>query len=311
MGTTAKYSCPANNANGSRMPDYVSTSGVQCKPCSSVPTVTDMNPVSGDFWVSLTWGPLMSTTGKFVEADINGYSVHVVDSKGRRLAKVGDVQKVNSSTSCCTPDLYSATIAGKLPTGYDRFMIVPNIDANTFLPMGFLSDVLIDNDAGLAEFVEGSFKVDVSNAAEFETNPAVKEALRQAVADSISGITKDLIRIVNVTAISRRLRDVSPRKLTAGTVQVDYVIMLPNDYAGPAITPTTIDATTLKDAINTRISERNIPGVTVTAVKDITAQTTTLGSPMATAGTSHNALPRLFGALGWIVASMGMLSMLH
>jgi len=311
LGTKAKYSCPTNNFNSSRMPDYVSTAGLQCKPCSSVPVVTDMNPVAGDFWVSLTWGPLVSVSGKFVETDIKGYSIYVVDSKGRRLEKITDVQKVDSSTSCCTADLYSATIAGKLPTGYDRFMVVPNIDASTFLPMGYLSDIIIDNDAGLAEFVEGSFKVDVSNAVEFRTNPAVREALREAVADTIPGITREFVRIVNVTAVSRRLRDAAPRKLTAGTVQVDYMILLPSDYAGPAISPTSIDPTALKEAINTRISARNIQGVTVTEVKEITAETTTLGTPVATSGACHSGLPKLFGLLLCTAASFGMLNKLY
>jgi len=314
MGTTGKYSCPANNADSTRHADYVMLRGIQCRPCMAESTVIDMDPVSNQVWIGLTWGPLMNDEGTLIDHHVTSYSVHIVDKTGRRLMTVAsNVRKAPSNSSCCKPDLYSTSYAGMLPENYDKFMIVPNVGANEFLPMGFLTDAIVDNQQGLADVVNGSFTVDVSDPEAFKTNPAVAEALREAIADTITGVSREHVRILGITVTttssgSRRLRDTAGRRL-AGSAKVDYQIILPSNYGGSPITATSINAETLKTNINTRITERNIAGVQVTGVKDFAVTTSSIGTPVSTGSAHRNARLGELAALLSMAAVLAMLGM--
>jgi len=200
-----------------------------------------------------------------------------------------------------------------LPAGYDKFLIVPNVGQDQWLPMGVLTDSIIDLSAGLATKVTGQFTLKVSSTALFTTDPKVNEALREAVADSIAGISKEHVRITNVTTISRRLREEqSARRLAAGSVKVTYEIVVPATYTGSSITAKSITATTLQTAINTRVAARGVVGATVTEAPVIGAVTSSsVGTPIATGG-SQRASPLGFAfAFVGIAATIGITSMFH
>jgi len=310
IGTKASFSCPANNV-GKMMPDFVTAQAVKCRACGARTVVRDLDPQTGEFWVALEWGPLMSDSGAFVETDVTSYTIHITDSNGRILSTVGTADKVVSTTSCCTEDLYSYSAAGTLPKGYNKFMIVPNVGPDAWLPMGILTEPIIDSTQGMATKVMGSFTIKVSNAGLFKTDPKINAALREAVADTISGVEKDNVRITNITSVRRLREDEGARRLaahsSAGTVKVNYEIVLPDTYTGAAIKKSSISPTTLMKAINTRVAAKGISGATVTEAPIIAElSSTTVGQPKSTGGALRSAPLGLAAAL--VVAVTMLLS---
>jgi len=290
IGTKASYSCPANNAGTKMMPDFVTADAVKCRACGARTVIRDLDPQTGAFWVALEWGPLMSDSGAFVETDVTSYTVHIVDSNGRILSTVGTANKVASNTSCCTEDLYSYSAAGTLPQGYSKFMIVPNVGPDAWLPMGILTEPIIDSTQGMATKVMGSFTMKVSNAGLFKTDPKINAALREAVADTIAGVEKDNVRITNITSARRLREDEGARRLSAGTVKVNYEIVLPDTYTGAVIKKSSISPTTLMTAINTRVAAKGIAGVTVTEAPVVAEpSSSTVGQPKSTGGALRSA----------------------
>jgi len=262
----------------------------------------------------------MSSAGEFTENDVEGYNVYIVNNKGRILEKVAYVEKVASTTQCCTATLYSTSISVKLPTGYDKFMIAPYSGVYV-LPMGFLTETISDDTAGLAEKVTGSFTLEVSDIEAAKKSPKFRDACRIGLANSISGVTKDQVRITDIkaaTGATRRLRldgltarlSEAARRLashaTGGSVIVEYEIILPESYSGPPIGASTITAATLKDKINKAVVDSGA-GITVTKVKDITAPTTTsVGTPGSSGGARRNAPLGLFATLVAMAAALRM-----
>jgi hypothetical protein len=340
MGATGTFYCPTNNQDSKTAAFFVSSKAeelIKCKPCShSTATVTDKDPVAGKVWTSLSWGPLMKYDGAvttFTEREVDGYYVYIVDTKGRKLPlynpadlnaelKVypsgyddrflaAKVDKVVSPTSCCTDGLYSVSISVTLPTGFDKFMVVP-YQGKYALPMSLLSATIFDSSSGVAEKVTGSFTLAVSNIAEAKKSLKFRDACRAGLANTLPGVSKDDIRITDIKAApagGRRLglghlasrleeasnRLASHRRLAAGSVVVEYEIILPESYAGPAIVATSISAATLKEKINKAVVDSGA-GITVTAVSNIAAPTTTsVGTPGASGGARRTA--ELFASL--------------
>lgn len=243
------------------------------------------------------------------------YSVIIVDANGRSLEKVA-VVPADANPSCCMNNAYDVTVGGTLPTGFDKFMIVPNFEGTTMstakhLPMGALTNTLVDVSTGLATKLEGSFTLTVSNAANFAADPKVSLALRSAIAATITGINEEHVRITGVT-VARRLRsnDDSPRRLTSGSVRVNYVIYVPQALvdAGTTISSSSLAPATLLTNLNTKLTERGVQGsYTVTgSITVATAAPATVG----TAPESGTGAARRSAELGAVVALFGALAML-
>jgi len=300
-------SCPLNNAATARVPDFISAGAVKCKQCGFVSAITDLDPQVGKYWIALKWGQLMNKDGTINEAGVTAYSVHFVDAKNRIVETIGEVKKVPGSSTCCVADLYSITIAGTLPAGFSKVMVTADFGIGMSLPMGALSAVLDDRTTGLATKVTGSFTIAVSDVALFKTSKIVNAALREAVADSLTGVTKDNVLITGVTAARRLAAKSEGRRLAAGNVKVDYVIALP-DYTGPAITAGSITVATLKTAINARLTAK---GITATATANPVVAppaTTTVGTAKAASGTERTAP---MGFLAVVVGFAAVLGMFH
>jgi len=339
MGATGTFECPTNNQDSTTAAFFISPQAIKCKPCShSTATVTDKDPVADKIWTGLSWGPLMKYDGTdttFTENLVDGYKVYIVDTKGRKLSLYGPadlnaetklypngyddrfcvamLDKVVSplGSDCCADGLYSVSISVTLPSGYDKFLIVP-YQGKYELPMSLLSATIFDSSSGVAEKVTGSFTLAVSNIEEAKKSLKFRDACRAGLANTLPGVSKDDIRITDIKAApagTRRLglghlasrleeasnRLASHRRLAAGSVVVEYEIILPESYSGPAISSTSISAATLKEKINKAVADSGA-GITVTAVSNIAAPTTTsVGTPGASGGARRTA--ELFASL--------------
>merc|ERR1719359_1602603 len=85
MGASATFQCPSGNTDSKTAAYYVKSQGIKCKPCSLTATMTDKDPVAGEVWTGISWGPLMSDSGAMMESHVDGYLVYIVDTKGRKL----------------------------------------------------------------------------------------------------------------------------------------------------------------------------------------------------------------------------------
>lgn len=320
FGNKVSYSCPDNNADPKRVPDFVTHYGIFCKPCSASLTIKDLDPQAGKYWVALEWGPLMSSKGEFVEDAVTGYEVWMVDSMARKIGSkaVGFAEKVIAAKKCCTKDMYSFSVAGTLPEGAynNKFMIVPVVGGTSF-PMGALTAPFVDVTTGLAAKITGSFTIKVSNAKLFATDKKIEAALREAVADTLEGISQGNVRIISVTVVpkatTRRLdEEDEERRLVkhtggaaAGTVKVDFEIIVPETYTGKAIKTASIVPAKLMKAINTRVEAKGIVGAKVTSAPVIAVITSkSVGTPKSTGGAERSAQMGLFAALVGFAAIM-------
>jgi len=310
--------------NSNMTPYFASPNAVKCKPCSASTKITDMDARPDMFWVGLEWGPLMSTSGAFAEKYVTGYMVHIVDSKNKILQTLDPpVDKVSSSTTCCSDKLYSYTAQGDtLPKGFSKFMIVPTMMVNGMevpLPMGVLTNVLDDTAQGTVTIYKGSFDLELSVSLvdlkkDKKKYRKVTEALREAIADTITGVDKNMIRITGLSAganTTRRLREEPKARSLAGKgkVKVSYEILIPESADVIKITKSSIDPAKLKKAINKRVADKGVVGVSVTG--DIVVaepDADTVGAPMQTGGAHRKAPANLLAAL---LAVLGALYMIH
>jgi len=260
-----------------RKPDFVTPAGVKCKPCNATATVNDINPQADQIWATLEWGPLVDYEGVSKEAFVDGYAIKIVDSKGRILENVGEAKKVPSSSSCCKPNLYSISIAGLLPTGYDKFMIVPMI-GNTELPMGHLTATITDLSAGAGQTVDGTLNLAVTDTDAIINNKAAWNPIRDALAEQLSDIDNSQVRIVGIT-VAPGGRRLDGRRLAAGTLLVNWQILLPEGFTGAVPTAAAINANAaaLKTAINAKLVAAGIPG----AANMVTGVTATVAAPQS------------------------------
>jgi len=172
------------------------------------------------------------------------------------------------------------------------------------LPMGFLSNQIVDLTSGTATELNGDMDLNMASAQEAQTlinDPQAKVALEKSIANVI-GINAEYVSVTGITVKQRRRLSLDLRRLNTVKVTVAYTIILPPTYTGATITPSTvadIDETALKNEINTQLVEQGVTGVTVASIDPIVAptQTTVEGIAPATGGTRHQA-----GAFASIIA---------
>jgi len=129
-------------------------------------------------------------------------------------------------------------------------------------------------------------------------------ALKEAVADTLSGVEKESVVIDGVETVSTRRLD-AERRLNAGSVKVSYTIVLPQSYAGPEIKAASIVPATLMKNINTRIAAKGVTGGSVTEVPTIAVVTQErVGTPLQTSGSVGGA------TLGFLVGLLGFSALL-
>jgi peptide/nickel transport system substrate-binding protein len=121
---------------------------------------------------------------------------------------------------------------------------------------------------GEARQVTGSLTVTTNDPAAFASNTAVRTALQQAIAQSLSGIEESMVGITNVS-VARRLSDFEDERRLSGDVNVHYTITIPASATGVA-TPTTASMVAVQDTIKTSLTSKlqsnGVSGITVTSV---------------------------------------------
>jgi len=110
----------------------------------------------------------------------------------------------------------------------------------------------------------GSFTMKVSDAAAFKTNTKVKEALQEAIANTITGVDKAHVTITSV-ADGRRLTEAERSLAAAGSVKVGYEINLPKTSTLTAATmKAALPVATLMTNINTAVAAKGVADAAVT-----------------------------------------------
>jgi len=135
----------------------------------------------------------------------------------------------------------------------------------------------------VAQVVTGETKLTLTNVpANFSTDPNVKVALSEAIADTIPGVEKEHVTITEII-VTRRLQDLkwNVRRL-AGDVTVKHTINLPATYTGGAITSSSFKADTLKKNINARLTSKGV-SVQVSALQVMKMETTAAPTAAPTA----------------------------
>jgi hypothetical protein len=191
---------------------YLNTEkSVKCKVCSFDNQIRDVDLREGFFTISLRWGSLMVQTDTGVtvsEEAIDGYTVFIVDTDYMPVKELAFVPRnVMTASGCCTPDEYLATVMDQYDASYHRFMIVPCKDS-LCLPAGVLSDPIIDAASDHPTTVlEGSLGLRTTYPAQFAADAAVPSVVARAFAQSVEGVSEEMLIIESIEVAERRLED--------------------------------------------------------------------------------------------------------
>jgi len=118
---------------------------------------------------------------------------------------------------------------------------------------------------------------DATAAAAFVESPNAKDVMAESIAESLAGVTKDMIVIkkLSVGSGSRRLSltivdaDATESRRLAATVQCEYEINLPSTYTGDPISTASVDQAVLKAKVAEKATAAGITGVEVTGVTSL------------------------------------------
>jgi len=244
--------------------------------------------------VELKWGRLMKDYGansRFF-TNFDAWRVVVVDDYGVIKDDLGiKVGVTKSGASCCDPNENSCTVSGTWPKGATKFMVVPFANAiaageakrgEFWLPMGVMSNTFVDLTTGASNRHTGKLVIQMDNPQEFAKSVHAAAIMADSLLASLpSGTKKAWIYICPgciTVAPSRRLSD-SERRLVAGTLHVDYVLLIPAaskvDFAGAK----SIDTSKLTNAMTVHADKAGLKDFKVhSAVAKKVASTPTLGA---------------------------------
>merc|ERR1719409_1652951 len=142
------------------------------------------------------------------------------------------------------------------------------------LPMGGLSNVITDSTSGTVPTVRGSVQFTVTSVAAFLTDMRARDAVKEAIADEITGVSKENIQITQVVAAASGGRRLGAH--AAGGVVVHYLIYVPAALtaAGTTISSANINAATLKTKLIAKLQEKAPGEYTVSGDITVAASTT-------------------------------------
>lgn len=169
--TALQLTCPENNLDLWRLPEASDVLPMtKCRVCGFGQVGDDQDPRRGYYESDIYFGQ-NSIESVISEEHIIEYRVYLVDAVKRRLTPALAVLPKNDENDeiCCRVDSYRAHIFTVLPTGYQRFMVVPVSNLGNEMPAGTLSDNVVDNEGGelyhLGIFPPGNFSFLVAVAA--------------------------------------------------------------------------------------------------------------------------------------------------
>jgi hypothetical protein len=197
-------------------------------------------------------------SGYFSNFDL--WQILMVDQYGTPYGQAGTVGVHASESDCCNTMEYGLVVAGTWAAGADRFMIVPHAKAVTTgsktrgsfsLPMGVMTSKFVDVTTGSVTEVMGTISLVVSDPVAFAASPHAKNIVTDgilAAVDASAKLTRDMIYISSITAVTGRRLENS-RRLAAGGINVVYIVLVPATHTGTTFSASSITATTLATAI--------------------------------------------------------------
>jgi len=226
------------------------------------------------------------------------YRILMVDKYGQNYGEaghIGNADKVRAKV-CCNPNEYTISIRGTMPTGADRFMIVPASSATTgtnslgmfTLPMGAMTNVLADSKSGAAaQIYKGSLAFKTDDAAGFVKSPEAKGIMAKAIVDSNADLSHDMVFIESLSVETRRLGGDDARRLAVGDVVCKYQILVQSTYTGAPFTQKTIDPTKLSTALVKHAKAAGMSTFKVTGTPTVATPTAeTIGGTTVTGAAS-------------------------
>jgi len=303
MASSVQVECPLNNNNTARLPRMTQADSVQCQVCS-VNASIDWDVRPDNFWVSIGFGPNMGANGYYENFD--QYRVMMVDEMGMVL---GEATTANSratvipihqpaGATCCPGGAYRINLKGAIPAGMTHFMIVPaNTAADFYVPLGRMIAFTDIKEGPVVTTISGKFVFQVGNPAELKANPHAVKILEKSIAKSLKGVEESMVTVNDIKVarrLSENMRRLEEKRRLAGSIQVDYTIIIPPGsplaaMGMNAISKDSFNATTLSAAIE---SEAAKVGLTV-SVSDVvvsevqaTALTPTGDEPITGAASS-------------------------
>jgi len=225
MTTEFSLTCPADTEGDKDFKAELSSPSIRCKPCGFISRVVDINPREGNCKATITWGPNVVAPGNRIdESMIDGYKVYLIDDCNRKGPSGLQVpKKTHDSDNCCHNDVYSVTFEGCPPADKDRFMIVP-YQGDFELPHGVSTSALVDVTGGAV--VRAALRMTVPDADKFREDPAVKGGLQEAVANSIPGVDKEQVNIIDILLVESRRLGAVERELAGGAVKVIFEVLV-------------------------------------------------------------------------------------
>merc|ERR1712226_1379411 len=131
------------------------------------------------------------------------------------------------------------------------------------LPVGAFA-AMVDTTEGITNVVNGSLSFSASDPTSFASTPNAKHALREAIADTLDGVTWNMVHVIDVTARGSgesiwSKNTVHGRDLQASDdVWVLFNIYLPTDNVVTDIEASDISASSLTTNVNKRLVEQGI-----------------------------------------------------
>jgi hypothetical protein len=114
--------------------------------------------------------------------------------------------------------------------------------------------------------IKSRLTMQVSNCHSTSDEDKVKNAMKEAIADSLTGVSADqvIVRSVACTVGGRRLHGLGARRLT-GSLVVDYEIHVPSGVTAPK--QSDMSTMTLKTNVNSRLSQQGVTDVVTSSVR--------------------------------------------
>jgi hypothetical protein len=284
-----------------------------CKPCAEPSkTVVDRDSRAGKFYLSFSWGDLMTSAGSQVSA-VTAYHVVIADLQGRIVTSkgtngvVGTVPANANPPSCCNPNAYTFKMQGEttqLDISMYRAAIRPAA-GNVMLPFVYISDQMSDTAVGQVKTFTGDVKLTMSmaNIDALASNPKAKMMLAKSLAQTIGFDADEVI----VTAVWKRLVGStgawteimsSSRRLGGHTgayeMKIDYEVIT-TDTTKTLVAADFVPAQLIAN-VQAEAAAIGTP-VTITAAEASAPTGTIVGTPTGTTGSSSGLFFHLLAAM--------------
>lgn len=270
---TFTLKCPANNGDDTTKP-FVQKADtpLKCSACA-VSVEADAGPSKSQYQTRLKFGNNAVVGGKFNEAIITGYAIHITDADGKVVKDTGVKVPAVGSVDCCQPELYNVFLSGDWPANAAMFAIVPYVgikngssssEAHFLLPVG-TGYVNFTDEGFSAKKVKQNFSLggmDLASANRLMNDAKSDEILVAGVVAAMKAggaeVTEPMVKVVEgskkvTLEASRRLRSAERRLQSKYTLEFQTEATVP---AAMEIDADTVTPASLIAAVNAAAKEK-------------------------------------------------------